>query len=308
MARGPWASIDALAATSDGVLVAGAESSKRAQSEPFVAAFEADGRERYRITLAEPRSTTTPPRARAVALAATPSGDAYVVSTATRVGGTGAVVLSLVDAHGRLRFSTSVELSILAEPSRALSLLVAELGPTGEPLQARLLGPPSARLSVSDVAVASAGLLVTGEYEGPPIELGKVALCELEGGMPEPEPRTFHELGGGPHCACRRDRRDLFLLALDASLEPRWATTLALGGPTPRVTAGARGEILWAAESSGSTATHGSTADPSRELWLWSLDAAGTVSARRGAPGGLSQMTAGPGHLSDQRVLRKIKW
>lgn len=400
VARGPSSAIHALAALGDGVLVAGAESSERAQSQPFVAAFDADGRERYRVTLDQPRSTTTPPRAAAIAVAGTASGEAYVVSTAAQDDGSGAVVLSLVDSRGRLRFSTPVELSVLTEPSlvvepngdvivagslpsgqefvvfkqtqmgtriwtkvyavsggvlrlvrlgqrlllvgslggtaqfgaarlartenvafrcagdphpcqeRALSLLFAELGPTGEPLRARLLGPANGRLSVSDVAVAGDGLLVTGEYEGPPVELGKLALCELDGGMPEPESRVFHELGGGPHCSCRRDRRDLFLLALDAEGEPRWAETLALGGPTPRVAADTRGEIRWAAEGSTVAAANGSTADVSSEVSLWSLNAAGAVSTRRRAPGGFRQMTAGPGglYLSDQRVLRKTKW
>jgi hypothetical protein len=400
VARGPFAAIKALAATSDGVLVAGAESREREQSGPFVASFDAEGHERYRVTLDQPRSTTTPPRARAVALASTTSGEAYVVSTALHVDGSGAVALSLVDARGHLRFSIPVELSLRDEPSlvvepngdvivagslpsgqqftvfkqtqagtrvwtktyaisgdmlrlvrvgqrlllvgslhgtiqfgatrlaqtekvefhcagdpypceeRALSLLVAELGATGEPLRARLLGPPSGRLSVSDVAVTGDGLLVTGQYEGPPVELGRVALCELEAGMPEAESRTFHELGGGPHCSCRLDRRDLFLLALDAEGEPRWAKTLALGAPKPRVTAGAKGEVRWVAEGPAVASASGPTADVSSQVSLWSLEAGGAVSTRRATAGSLSQMAAGSGavYLSDQRVLRKTKW
>jgi len=109
VARGPSAAINALAATGDGVLVAGAESRERAQSQPFVAAFDADGRERYRVTLDEPRSTTTPARGVAVAVAGTASGGAYVVSTAARVDGSSVVALlaprcarshSLLDAGG----------------------------------------------------------------------------------------------------------------------------------------------------------------------------------------------------------------
>jgi len=408
VARGPFAAINALAATLDGVLVAGGESREREQSEAFVAAFDADGHERYRVTLDQPRSTTRPPRARAVAVAATTSGDAYVVSTASHVDGSGTVALSLVDARGDLRFSVPVALSTRSEPSLvvepngdvivagfvpsgqeftvfkqtqagarvwtktyalpcdtlrlvrvgqrlllvgslhgtgqfgatrlaqtekvefqcagdphpcegpALSLLVAELGPTGEPLRARLLGPPSGRVSVSDVAVAGDAVLVTGEYQGPPSELGKVALCELEGGMPEPESRIFHELGGGPYCSCRLDRRDLFLLALDAEGEPRWAKTLALGVPNPRVRAGAKGEIRWVAEgpavasASGPAVASASrpSADVSSQVSLWSVDAGGVVGTRQATAGSLSQMAAGPSavYLSDQRVLRKASW
>jgi hypothetical protein len=192
----------------------------------------------------------------------------------------------------------------------ATSLFLAELGPAGEPLRARLLGSASSRLSLSDATVSGDRLVVTGEYSGPPTALGTAALCELEPGMPELEaPGAFREMGEAPRCACRRDRRDLFLLSLDARAEPRWAKTLAVGAQAPLLAAG-DGELRWAANLWRNTAAAGGRPNGNGELALWSLDAEGSVRVRRGVPGSVRQMVATPGavYLSDQRRVRKTQW
>jgi len=383
------------------VLVTGADAAKAGAGEPFVASFDANGRERFRVKLDQPRSTLAPPRAVAVAAAATSAGDAYVVSLAARSAGPTAVALSLLDTGGRVRFSVPLELSGQVEPAlvvepdgavlvggslpsgrefaivklthdgtrawtktypvvgstprllrfgsglalvgalsgtaefgdvklartetlqfrcsgdehacdeRAQALFVAELGPEGETVRARVLGGPASRISLTGVAASGDRLFVTGEYAGPPVAVGRTALCELEPGMPEREETGgFRELGDGPHCSCRGDQRDLFLLSLGTAAEPRWARTLALGGQTPRLALGGDGALRWAAEVWRSDNDGDARSRGKALLELWSLDAEGAVSRRRAAAAHFRHMAAGGSavYLSDERTLRKATW
>jgi hypothetical protein len=111
LVHGSFGRITALATNAGGVLAAGADSHEREQSEAIVASFTRDGRPRYRVTLDQPRSTMSPGRAVAVAIAAGAGGEAYVVASAALQVGSAAVALSLLDARGRVLFARELELS-----------------------------------------------------------------------------------------------------------------------------------------------------------------------------------------------------
>ncbi len=198
--------------------------------------------------------------------------------------------------------------SELACPARATSLLVAAFDEVGDPLWARLFGSASQLFLASDMVVTpDERLLVTGEYAGPPLTVGKGELCELQAGMPEPDPSGFRELGDAWKCRCRHDRRDLFVLELDQDGEPRWAKTLALGSPAPAIAVSTTGEIRWAAHVWQQAAA---TERGALELELWSLVDDGTVSARRVTPGGLGALALEDRlvFLSDEHSVRAVRW
>jgi hypothetical protein len=391
-----------LAAAPTGVLVAGGETHRHGESRPFVASFDRLGRRRFRVRLQEPKATTSPQRAAAQAIAVAPSGDAYVVATASGKDARVATSLVLLDAAGHVRFTTPLELfftsSLVVDadggviaagrgPTRdgvklvkfardgtrvwtkaypyawgtprlvrlpaglalvgtlrgtaefgetclarneqveyrcaddehpcedgASGLVVAVLDAAGEPLHAHLFGSPASRLVFSDASVTAAGhLLITGEYSGPPAALGNVTLCELEPGMPELDRSGFHEAGRGPRCDCRSDRRDLFALELDAQAEPLWATTLALGAPTPGLASGPGGEIRWAAQVWHEPRPGDQGSKRSTHLELWTLQAGGTVGLRRATRSGLDsprEMVENDGaiYFCDERTLRKTSF
>lgn len=199
-------------------------------------------------------------------------------------------------------------------------LLLAELDHEGAPLWSRLFAAPGSLIAVSDLAVSPDGhLFVTGEYQGPKMNIESLALCELRPGMPAAERRPAFEPGPSTDpCVCLRDERDLFVLALDEIGEPRWAKTLALGRPQPRLASTPRGNLVWAAqlfEGAPDAATQpGAVAQPSAadrrlSLSLWNIDPSGAVLRRRAAPGvGLEFVAAAPDgslYLSDGKSLRK---
>lgn len=381
-----------------GVLLVGAESTRRGHAEPFVASFADDGRELYRATLGEPRSTTTPSRAVAVAAAAAPNGDAYVVATAARIDAPPAVQLTLLDAEGKQRFSSPLELSGQAEPKLAVdaagdavvagmpasgralviakyapdgarrwaqtfdysgdvprvaavgsrivlvasfhgsarfgshavqhtgtqpyrcgsdpaqcerpsrALLVVELDGDGTAARARILGSSSAVIQISDLApLPGGGLVVSGEFSGARAELGAVSACELEPGLPEPEPVVFRERADvtTQRCVCRNERRDLFVAELGAGGEPVWWKTLALGEPDARLAAAHDGPMLWGARLSD-TSTGGGESTAS----VWTLDDSGTVRSRHTTSAPVRELSVGASgaYVSDAHTLRRISW
>jgi hypothetical protein len=105
-----------LSAHANGVVVSGAESPRRHQSEALVVSFGSDGRERFRVTLKDPPSTTQPPRAAATAVAVAPAG-VYVLTISAQLHGPTRVQLTLLDETGKARFTTPLELSGQAAPA-----------------------------------------------------------------------------------------------------------------------------------------------------------------------------------------------
>jgi hypothetical protein len=78
--------------------------------------FGSDGRERFRVALQDPPSTTRPPRAAAMAVAVAPTG-VYVLTISAQVHGPTRVQLTLLDDAGKPRFTTPLELSGQAAPA-----------------------------------------------------------------------------------------------------------------------------------------------------------------------------------------------
>jgi hypothetical protein len=187
---------------------------------------------------------------------------------------------------------------------------MVELDADGEAVQSRLFGGPSNVVAVSSLAALPDGrLIVTGEFYGPQMRIGSLSLCEMQPGMPPSEERVI-EPGAPNPCSCRKDRRDLFLLALDPQAEPIWVKTLALGYPEPKVAIDARGNIVWTARTRGALEPAKPGEAGGSALSVWELDPAGTVLSRRSnARGGSSLMATaldGSVYLSDTRTLQRI--
>jgi hypothetical protein len=157
-----------------------------------------------------------------------------------------------------------------------------EFSSDGEIVWSRSFGAHDNVLDVSDFAVREDGvLIVTGEFSGPPLLAGSVLLCEAEPGSPPAELRVPIEPGPATDpCRCRRDQRDLYLMALTDAGQPLWGRVLGVGHSEPLVALGKDGEVFWLARKWRT----GAEALPV----LWRIDRNGAVRARFTAGGAAS--------------------
>ena len=101
-----------LSADEDGVFAAGADSSSRTGAQSFVASYDREGHERFRVSLDKTAiSGLKPPRASAFSVAAAGHGAVYALTLAANAPALASLHLSLLEATGRERFSVPLELS-----------------------------------------------------------------------------------------------------------------------------------------------------------------------------------------------------
>lgn len=191
-------------------------------------------------------------------------------------------------------------------PARAL--LVVELDPDGNPVHTRVLGSSSSVIGVCDLTVlANERVWVTGECSGPRTEIGVASVCELEAGLPDPQPVGFpeHATVTTQRCMCRQERRDLFVAELSARAEPVWFKTLALGEPAARLGVMSANQMVWGARLFDTAEPNGKAVSA-----LWVLDRAGAVQRRATTAALSGELTVGESGVyeSDAQTLRRIAW
>lgn len=262
LTHGSFGRIAALAANAGGVLVAGSDSHARAQAEAIVASFTQDGRPRYRVKLEQPRSTLSPGRAFAFALAAGANGEAYVLSNAVLHDWSTVVALSLLDARGGVLFTQELEISVLAASvvadangdavvagwstkTKALTLFkVARDGKRAWSKSYPFDGTLPRLLRFGD------GLALVGSLHGT-AEFGDVKLARRE---------NVSYRCAGQEAVCEDGASSLLIVELDAAGTPLKARLL--GAPANRVVVSdaavtAGGHLVVTGEFSGPTAELG---------------------------------------------------